>query len=306
MLRLRCALLSAITIGQLCGQPSALDGELVAQIKAHKLPGMVAVVFNKDSVRATGAAGVREIDKLALVLVTDRFHIGSNAKAMLATVVGILVEEGKLSWDRPAIESLQIPNADQRYAKVTLTDLLNHHAGLPAFEEEKAPEWRAWIANRETAGPAGFSRWVLARPPALPPGTKLLYSNAGYSVVAAIAEQVTGVEWKELLATRLFAPLKMDAAFGTPAATGPDQPQGHYETKSGLKVQDSKESIPAFIQPAGNVQVSVVEYVKFLQLHLRGLAGLDGTLLKSATIRLMHAPRDKMGFGWKISDFRGD
>ena len=309
MLQLHSALLSVFTIGQSWGQPNALNDELAAQTRAHKLPGMVAVVFNKDSVRATGAAGVREIGKPAEVAVTDRFHIGSNAKAMLATVAGILVDEGKLSWDVPAAELLQIRNEDPRYARVTLTDLLNHHAGLPAFEDDKAPEWKAWIANGATPGRQPlerFSQWILARPPAAPPGTKFLYSNAGYSVAAAIAEKVTGVEWKVLLARRLFAPLNMDADFGNPAANRSDQPQGHYETKRGLKVQDPNESIPAFIQPAGDVQVSIVEYVKFLQLHLRGLAAVDGTLLKSSTIRRMHTPTDKMGFGWKISDIRGD
>jgi D-alanyl-D-alanine carboxypeptidase len=292
----------------LLAQPRTLDRDLAVLLKTHKLPGAVAVVFNKESVLDSGAAGVRETGKNAPIAFTDRFHIGSNAKGMLATLVATLVEDEKLSWDSRPSEILKIQDAGA-YSKVTLEDLLNHHGGLPAFEEEDGSEWRAWIANRQAAAPAGqpvkrFSRWVLTQPPAVTPGTKFLYSNAGYSVVAAVAEVAGGADWKSLLVTRLFAPLKMDAGFGLPAADNPDQPRGHYETKNNLKVQDSKDSIAPFIQPAGNVQVSILEYIKFLQLHLSGLQGIDG-VVRSATIRRMHKPRDKMGFGWKISDFQG-
>ncbi len=297
-----------LTLG-LQAQPRTLDRDLEKLLKANKLPGAVAVVFRKDALADSGAAGVREFGKSAPIALTDRFHIGSNAKAMLATVVGLLVEENSLSWDSKPVEILKVSGAQEAYASVTLKSFLNHHAGLPAFEEEDAPEWRAWVANRQAAGPAGqpvqrFSRWILMQPPAVSPGTRVLYSNAGYAVVAAVAEAVTGMDWKELLARHLFGPLKMEAGFGLPASTDANAPQGHYEIKKGLRVQDSKESIAPFIQPAGNVQVSILEYVKFLQLHLGGLQGVDG-LAKSATIRRMHVPVDKMGFGWKISDYQG-
>jgi CubicO group peptidase (beta-lactamase class C family) len=237
----------------------------------------------------------------------DRFNIGSNGKAMLATTLAFLVESGQLSWDSRPAEVLAPAKMDPAYSNVTLTSLLNHHAGLPSFEDDSSPEWKAWIASPKE-GPAGkpvqrFARWVLTQPPSVRPGTELLYSNAGYSTAAAMAEQVTGMDWKELMRSRLFAGLEMDADFGLPAPSS-SQPSGHYETKQGVQVQSLDDATPPFIQPAGDVQLSILNYAKFLQFHLRGLAGVDG-VLKARTVSFMHVPSGKAALGWGIRDFDG-
>src|SRR5882757_6083162 len=60
--------------------------------------GMVAAVLRGERIIAQGAAGVRRRGTAERITLEDRFHLGSCTKAMTATLVAILVEEGKLNW----------------------------------------------------------------------------------------------------------------------------------------------------------------------------------------------------------------
>ncbi len=288
-------------------QTRTLDRDLAAILRSHKLPGGAVAVFSRDQILATGVAGVRQSGKPGPITLNDRFNIGSNAKAMLATTLAFLVEGKQLSWDSRPAEILTPAKMQPAYSTVTLTTLLNHHAGLPSFDDDSSPEWKAWIASPKE-GPAGkpvqrFARWVLTQPPSIQPGTEMLYSNAGYATAAAMAEQVTGTDWKELMRSRLFAGLGIDGDFGLPSPSSA-QPSGHYETRQGVQVQSLDDATPRVLQPAGDVQLSILNYAKFLQFHLRGLAGVDGAL-KAGTVAFMHTPAGKAGLGWGIRDYDG-
>jgi CubicO group peptidase (beta-lactamase class C family) len=58
------------------------------------------------------------------------------------------------------------------------------------------------------------------------------------------------------------------------------------------------------------VELSLDDYARFLQIHLRGLQGRDTVLLKASSIKHLHAspvsPPDKYGLGWGLQDFDGE
>src|SRR5215470_14160319 len=60
--------------------------------------GMAAAVLRGERIIAQGVAGVRKRGSAERVTLDDRFHLGSCTKAMTATLVAMLVEEGKLNW----------------------------------------------------------------------------------------------------------------------------------------------------------------------------------------------------------------
>lgn len=288
----------------LSAQPRNLDRDVAAIVKSHNVPGAAVVVFSKNQILGLGAAGVREVGKSALITAQDRFHIGSNAKAMLATMLATLVEDRTLGWDSRPVDVLLAMDAQPAFATMTLTELLNHHAGFAAFDDDTSAEWKAWLASPRDPSVRPllrFSRYVLSQSPAVAPVREFLYSNAGYSVAAAMAEQVTGKDWKELMQARLFGPLGITADFGY---SEDGQPVGHYETNKGLQVRDPSDTTPPFLQPAGDVQLSVLDYAKFLQLHLRGLTAADG-LLRAETVRRLHTPVGKVALGWGVREFEG-
>jgi CubicO group peptidase (beta-lactamase class C family) len=138
----------------------------------------------------------------------DAFHIGSDAKAMLATIVAQEVERGQLRWDTTIEEVLPDVTVTARpeYRHVTLADLLAHRSGLVALYT--LDELAAVPALSDSVGAQRlkFSTWVLQQSPAATPGTTAVYSNAGYVVAATMLERVTGRRYEELLQRRLFAP----------------------------------------------------------------------------------------------------
>src|SRR5262245_19893678 len=77
--------------------------EAIARVAApirerHHLPGLVGGLVRGDRLESIGVVGVRKVGSPALFRVGDRVHIGSDTKAMTATMIGTLVDEGKLSW----------------------------------------------------------------------------------------------------------------------------------------------------------------------------------------------------------------
>ena len=171
-------------------QPISLDRDLAKLVKSHKVPGAAVVVFSNDHILATGVAGVREAGKPQPITLDDRFHIGSNAKAMLATGVAMLVESGQLRWNVLPPDVLQLADAYPSYANATLLTLLNHHAGFPAYGATESPEWKVWAADRQypAVDPLlRFSTFAFKQIPPYPPGKEFHYSNAGFSIAGAMA-----------------------------------------------------------------------------------------------------------------------
>jgi hypothetical protein len=60
--------------------------------------GMAAAVLRGERIIAHGVAGVRKRGTAERITLDDRFHLGSCTKAMTATLVAMLVEEGKVNW----------------------------------------------------------------------------------------------------------------------------------------------------------------------------------------------------------------
>src|SRR5262245_2778396 len=110
--------------------PKDVSTLLTPIIQKHDVPGMaVAVVRNGETV-AIGVAGVRTRGKPDKVAVADRFHIGSDTKAMTAMLCGILVDEGKLKWGQTLGETFPDlkKSMHPQYQGVTLEQLLTHRA----------------------------------------------------------------------------------------------------------------------------------------------------------------------------------
>ena len=175
--------------------PAALDDVLEPIRSRHELPALAGAVALGDKLAAIGAVGVRKHGAPARVTAGDRFHLGSLTKSMTATLVGVLVEEGKLSWDTtigavfPELKEKIRPE----YLPVTIAQLLTHRGGLP---EDQTPD-ALFFKLRFIRGPIREQRRrvveaVLAVPPAATPGAKMLYSNHGYVVAGAMVEAVAG------------------------------------------------------------------------------------------------------------------
>ena len=95
--------------------------------------GMAAAVLRGERIIAQGVAGVRKRGTAERITLDDRFHLGSCGKAMTATLVAMLVEEGKLNWTTTLGELFAdtVKPMHPAWEKVTMRQVLAHRSGLP-------------------------------------------------------------------------------------------------------------------------------------------------------------------------------
>ena len=70
-------------------------------MQVWNVPGLALVIVKEDKVLLAKGYGVREIGKPDKVDEHTLFAIGSNTKSFTATAIGLLVQDGKISWDDP-------------------------------------------------------------------------------------------------------------------------------------------------------------------------------------------------------------
>ncbi len=271
---------------------------------------MTALVLRGDRIVAQGVAGLRKKGASERIAPGDRFHLGSCTKAMNATLVAILIEEGKLNWTTTLGEIFGGVVADMHPAwrNITLPQVLAHRSGMI---RDTGPKLRAKMTSSGLSLPRQRREIVsdvLSRPPTYRPGAKLVYSNTGYMLVGAALEQITGVDWYELINEKLFKPLGIASAGsgvpGTPKKV--DQPWGHIPV-IGTPVDPGSPfaEAPLFDIPAGLVHMSITDWAKFVALHLRGHAAnphRQTSLLKPESFVKLHtpAPGERYCFGWIV------
>jgi CubicO group peptidase (beta-lactamase class C family) len=270
----------------------------------YALPSIAAVAVRNGAVVGVAAVGERAVGRGVAVTVDDAYHLGSMSKSFTATVLGKLLELGKLRWDLRLETAFPTMQMRPEFRAVTLEMLLTHRAGFSANVEDRAVY-------------AGSSDWEVIRQrylvaalttaPAYPPGQVVAYSNTGYVIAGLMAERSSGVNWQALVRQYVYQPLEMKSCtFGTdfPPLTNP-----HPHRWDGAKAVPLEPRVengnPPALDGADNVRCSLPDLGKYLVAHLGGERGADGTL-KSATFKELHRPRANggqgiyMGFGWLV------
>src|SRR5687767_2134202 len=119
------------------GHPAAQSGDaavvtLLESIRQEqRLPALGAAVITSRGVLASGVTGVRKSGASPLATIDDLWHLGSNTKAMTATVAATLVESGALTWKTTLGQVFPERAASFRadFRATTVAQLLAHYAG---------------------------------------------------------------------------------------------------------------------------------------------------------------------------------
>ena len=274
---------------------------LKASIEGSTVPAMGALLIRQGQMTELAVHGLRAQGGAEAAQAGDVWHLGSNGKAMTATLLARLVERGVLSWDAPLSQLLPDLSAEMlpAYRDVNLRDLLAHQAGLQADIDES---WAAVFQHdkRPLHGQRlAFARLALGQPPAFARGTGDAYSNNGYVIAGLIAETASGQSYEDLMRRELFEPLGLHTAgFG---ATHRGQILGH---KAGVAVEGVAADNPAVIAPAGGIHMSLEDWSKFAIDQMAGEHG-RGKLLKTESYQLLHrSAREggKFALGWRAQN----
>lgn len=269
---------------------------LAEALKDSRTPAAGVLVIRDFRVDGLAVQGVRRLGG-APVQAGDRWNIGSDAKAMTATMIAHLVEKSVLSWETPLERLLPDLAADMRheYRNVTLLDLLSHRAGLPenisdmtffaTFYEDPRPlpEQRlAYLKRAVAEAPVGPARGAAS------------YSNTGLLLAAAAAERATGKPFEALMEEEVFAPLGIVTATYD-QGVGADEPAGHVDGRVAVR----SDANPQMMMPGGGVRISLEDWARFCIDQMKGERG-EGRLLTAESYRLLHTPQGDTihALGW--------
>jgi CubicO group peptidase (beta-lactamase class C family) len=149
--------------------------------------------------------------------VDTRFAIASGGKGLTALAVMSLIEAGVLSLSTTARSVLgpDLPLIDDT---VTVEHLLAHRSGIGDYCDEDAGhdvnDYLMPVPVHELADTEQFVRALDGHPPKFPPGERFSYCNAGFVVLALIAERAGRIPFHELVQQRVLTPAGMrDTAF---------------------------------------------------------------------------------------------
>lgn len=177
----------------------------------------------------TGFSGVVRVDTFAKAYglahrgagiantVDTRFGIASGGKGLTALAVLSLIEAGVLSLSTTARSVLgpDLPLIDDT---VTVEHLLAHRSGIGDYCDEDAGhdvnDYLMPVPVHELADTEQFVRALDGHPSKFPPGERFSYCNAGFVVLALIAERASKIPFHELVQERVLTPAGMhDTAF---------------------------------------------------------------------------------------------
>lgn len=174
----------------------AVTPPLAPIVDRHARAGFSGAVVVDVGGRVQLARGVGRADRTRRLPNTAAtvFDVGSFAKDYTGAAVMRLVEQGRLSLD-DRLGTL-LPGVPADKARITVRQLLGHRSGLRKvhFRYDFEPMTREEAVER-----------ILARPLLFTPGSSELYSDSGYTLLAAIVERSSGSSFVEFVRAQVFA-----------------------------------------------------------------------------------------------------
>jgi CubicO group peptidase (beta-lactamase class C family) len=140
--------------------------------------------------------------------------VASLSKAITGVCIAGLIERGRLAFDTPLSQALARSMArvgqpvDPRLLAVTISQLLVHRAGLDKKDIANAPlaDYLRTHTARRTAFDVQLG-WIFRQRLASQPGTRYVYSNAGYLILGAVIEEASGRDYEGYCRETVLLPL---------------------------------------------------------------------------------------------------
>jgi len=185
-------------------QLNGLDQYMTQTLKDWNTPGACIGIVYKNKLVFTKGYGYRDYEKKLPVTPNTLYQIASNTKLFTTIATGMVIEKGKLDWDKPIktyVPSIQFYN-DELNNTVTIHDMLSHRTGISRHD-------LIWYK-------ADFSRKELFEKlkylePSQPLRQGFLYNNLMYAASGYIIELLTGKTWENYVRENIFSPLQMNS-----------------------------------------------------------------------------------------------
>ena len=245
---------------------NGFDAYMATVLKDWNVPGIGVGIVVKDKLVFAKGYGYRDYGKKVPYTPTTAQPIASNTKLFTAVAAGLLVDEGKLDWDKPVREF--VPSAkfynDDLNRTVTMRDMLSHRTGITRHD-------LIWYKSDFTQKEL-FERLRYLEPTE-PPRTTFLYNNMMYSGAGYSIELLSGMTWESFVRQRILTPLGMTrTTFTIEDMVKTPEPGVPYTER-----RDDTElyRIPYYsdaigVAPAGAINSTIVDMSKWLIALMNG------------------------------------
>ena len=183
----------------------ALRARLDSLTRAGAFSGAV-LLARGDQVLVREGYGLASRESRAPNRPDTKFNLGSINKIFTQTAIQQLAAAGKLRLD-DTIDRYLTDYPSDKAGRITVAQLLDHRAGTGDIFNARYGAMD--VARLRTIG--DWMKLIRDQPLEFEPGSRQEYSNAGYVLLGAIIEKVSGLSYYDYVRQRIFAPAGMTA-----------------------------------------------------------------------------------------------
>lgn len=281
-------------------------------MRDYKMPGLaIGVIQNGDIVFQQGY-GVSMVGQDQRISTNSMFGIASLSKAFTAASIGMLVEEGKLSWNDRVTEHLPNWKLSDPVATnlMTVEDLLCHRSGLKTFDGDLL-----WYGSN-------YSRAeIITRIQHLPLSYEFRngfgYQNIMFITAGEVIAKVSGMTWDKFVEARILKPLGMTQTVSsiTKYKENTKIAYPHLKRKPQKLLNYDNSGATAALNS------NMVDMMTWTKFWLNNGIHHGDTLLKASTVRKIFSVENPLnvsgfdasigihfkgyGLGWFLMDYNG-
>jgi CubicO group peptidase (beta-lactamase class C family) len=288
------------------------DTFVTETMEEWKVPGLGISIVKDGKVIFSKGFGFRDVKKGLKVTPKTLFAIGSCSKAFTAVTMGILVDKGKLDWDKPVREYLPSFKLKDPFAteRMTPLDLVCHRSGLPRHD------W-LWYSSSATRQEL-FDRLQYLEP-SRDFRTTYQYQNLMFMTAGYMVGKIAGTTWEKFVQNHIFGPLGMnDSNFSVEDSKKAPDFALPYMEKDDKVIEIPFRNIDT-VGPAGSINSNVTDMANWLLLNLnKGKFG-EKQIISEESLKEIHSPQmissksyrydevfySTYAMGWGITAYRG-
>lgn len=202
--------LIASTLAAQQPDPAVVRGidSLFAPFATGNSPGCAVGLSRNGAAVLTRGYGLADLERSAPITERTVFNIGSTSKQFVTFAVMMLADEGRLSLDDDVRRWIgELPDQG---ARVTLRQMIHHTSGLRDYATMLSlMGWQGGDQYDESRLLSMIRGWRALN---FPPGSRYLYNNTGYVLLATVVHRASGESWPDFAARRIFGPAGMAAS----------------------------------------------------------------------------------------------
>lgn len=292
--------------------PDDFEEWIETGMELWQIPGMAVAVVKDGEIAYTNGFGIKKIGREGRVDEHTQFGIASVSKHITAMSLGLLVDQGLIKWKDPVKEYLPWFELNDPWAtsNVTIHDLLTHQVGVGRMLGNRLQ----FMTDRSRYELLYRMRFHDFEEPFR---SEYVYSNVMYALAGEIVAAVTGRDWGDYIYAMMFEKLGMNRTNSSISDLDESNAAWPHQYIMGEVVPILRRSWDN-AAPAGGVNSTAADMAKWMVMQLNGGEYEGSRIIRKSTLNDIQtakislpnadvsAPLSSYGYGYRITDYRGN